>query len=72
MLPDQAQLQVSLSLADIYGTLCPDCRDALLELLSGQAQTAMLKSALRASLDHPRGVGAAAPGRPDLDPGDAP
>jgi len=50
---DHAQLSVTISLHELYKTLCPTCRERLIDYISGKAGAAQLREGLRRQLEKP-------------------
>lgn len=69
-------LSIQVSLAEIYDSLCPSCRDALLDLLSTKAGQGFLRDTLRSQFESPGPPLAASPtpdvGAPLAAPSDEP
>jgi hypothetical protein len=47
----QPALSIQVSFAEIYHSLCPSCRDALLDLLATKAGRGFLRDTLRSQFD---------------------
>jgi len=61
-----SSIKVDVSLADIYGCLCVDCKAAVLHMLSAKAGHELVQEAIRRRLEGPVDV------EVRLEPGDAP
>ena len=46
-------VNISISLADIYSQLCPNCRESFLALLAMRAQGSVVLDALRSAFETP-------------------
>ncbi|OGO08503.1 MAG: hypothetical protein A2Y61_03970 [Chloroflexi bacterium RBG_13_60_13] len=46
----QASVSINVSLAEIYDLLCPECREAVVHLLSAKAGADLFREAVRARL----------------------
>jgi len=69
--PNQASVSINVSLAEIYDVLCPDCREAVVHLISAKAGANLFQEAVRHQLvapDAAADVGAPPRGRPEETP----
>ena len=58
-------LSISISLPEIYASLCPSCREAFLDLLEAKAGTGLVRDALRRQLESASGSQASFPAHPE-------
>jgi len=49
--PEPTQLSITVSLSEIYNNLCADCRERLIDYISGKAGAGMVRDGLRRQLE---------------------
>ena len=51
---DHSQISVTISIAELYKTLCPDCQARLLDYIASKAGAGAVRDGLRRQLEAPR------------------